>query len=387
MTSPSARFSAARVRSGASARAGISPEPQIGAPAQATMRRRGSAGSTMKPSASAAAVTVAAAADDRPITRSARPGAGRTPDAPACRAASTKRDQGGGVGMAERQADAERKVMDADQLGGGTLGRRRPIDETIGDDGLERFDAAALQYIAHARAGCHRGQLSQAAAARRPRRCLRGTAPSGDDASETWTAPSSRLRNAMSAARSRSTVTDTLADRPRRQRCAASAERISAASASSPDSGSVSTGMPSLASMRSAATSAANSGAVSGRRPRTWMLPREVTSTMPLPCARAAAQSAGEGVERDRADRRQPRQQAVAGLHRRGQAGTGAAAETLGRVHSAASGRTRARLWSMSFRRGCQRPSRRASSSRSAMARAAAGFSSIRKSRTFGSAR
>ena len=137
MTSPSARFSAARVRSGASARAGISPEPQIGAPAQATMRRRGSAGSTMKPSASAAAVTVAAAADDRPITRSARPGAGRTPDAPACRAASTKREQVGGVGMAERQADAERKVMDADQLGGGTRGRRRPIDETIGDDGLE----------------------------------------------------------------------------------------------------------------------------------------------------------------------------------------------------------------------------------------------------------
>ena len=98
---------------------------------------------------------------------------------------------------------------------------------------------------------------------------------------------------------------------------------------------------------------------------------------------------AGEGVERDRrSGGRQAGEQAVAGRHRRGESGTGAAAHRYaGRVHAAASARTAARLASMSFRRGCHRPSRRAMSSRSAMARAAAGFSSIRKSRTRASPR
>ena len=97
---------------------------------------------------------------------------------------------------------------------------------------------------------------------------------------------------------------------------------------------------------------------------------------------------ASEGVERDRrSGGRQAREQTVAGRHRRGEPGTSAAAHRYGRVHAAASARTDARLASMSFRRGCHRPSRRAMSSRSAMARAAAGFSSIRKSRTSASPR
>ena len=36
--------------------------------------------------------------------------------------------------------------------------------------------------------------------------------------------------------------------------------------------------------------SAANGPALAALRPRIWMLPREVTSMMPLPCRRAAAQ-------------------------------------------------------------------------------------------------
>ena len=52
---------------------------------------------------------------------------------------------------------------------------------------------------------------------------------------------------------------------------------------SRPDSGSGITGTPSSAGMPSAATSAANGPALAASRPRTWMLPREVISTMPLP--------------------------------------------------------------------------------------------------------
>ena len=48
--------------------------------------------------------------------------------------------------------------------------------------------------------------------------------------------------------------------------------------------------MPSPAAMPSAATAAAKRGADAALNPRTWMLPREVTSMTPLPCWRAAAQ-------------------------------------------------------------------------------------------------
>jgi hypothetical protein len=101
--------------------------------------------------------------------------------------------------------------------------------------------------------------------------------------------------------------------------------------------------------------------------------------------ARRRAQAC-ECLQRHRcAARRQPRQQPVAGRHRRAQPGTEAAA--MWRVHDTASARSAAKFASISFRRGCQRPSRRAASNRSAIARAAAGFSRSRNARTCGSPR
>ena len=90
-------------------------------------------------------------------------------------------------------------------------------------------------------------------------------------------------------------------------------------------------------------------------------------------------------------DRIEPHEQAVAGLHRRGERRAerrGASGAFMPRSpgraprRSARRGRRRREL-----RSGCQSPRRRAEASRSAMARAAAGFSRRMKSRTAGSPR
>ena len=147
--------------------------------------------------------------------------------------------------------------------------------------------------------------------------------------------------------------------------------------------------------MPSVAIVSAKRGAEVAVKPRTWMLPRAVISMMPLPCARAAAHSAVNAAKRDRADRQQPHQQSVAGRHRRRQPGTRAAPfpsplwggvrgggrEICASVrhHAATSARSAARPASISLRRGCQKPRRRAASNRSAIAAAACGFSRSRK--------
>ena len=76
----------------------------------------------------------------------------------------------------------------------------------------------------------------------------------------------------------------------RRSRASALASSIS--SGSSPASALLRTGMPSAAAISSAPIAAAKRGAESGVSPRTWMLPRPVTSMTPLPCACAASHSA-----------------------------------------------------------------------------------------------
>ena len=92
----------------------------------------------------------------------------------------------------------------------------------------------------------------------------------------------------------------------------------------------------------------------------------------------------GEGIDRHRLGRSEPDQQAVPGRHRCRQAGAGAAGRRRAHVASASSGASDA---SMSLRRGCHHPWRRAASSRAAMARAAAGFSRMRNARTSASPR
>ena len=77
---------------GASARAAICADEQIGAPAQATIRRRGSSARTMKPSFSAAADETDTAVSARPMSdQERRSAAARMPIAPASLAASAKR--------------------------------------------------------------------------------------------------------------------------------------------------------------------------------------------------------------------------------------------------------------------------------------------------------
>ena len=89
-----------------------------------------------------------------------------------------------------------------------------------------------------------------------------------------------------------STMTETFAERREASEDATSACRKSCRDLAGvdrpfiraePDRGSGITGMPSFAGMPSAAISAANGPALASLRPRNWMLPREVTSTMPLP--------------------------------------------------------------------------------------------------------
>ena len=108
---------------------------------------------------------------------------------------------------------------------------------------------------------------------------------------------------------------------------------------------------------------------------------RDLDDAVAVPSRRAA--QFGECGERDRSDRIKPHQQAVAGRHRRRQAGTSAAAA---RDHAMTSACSAARPAPISLRCGCQRPRRRAASSRSAIAAAAAGFSRSKKSRTRASA-
>ena len=79
------------------------------------------------------------------------------------------------------------------------------------------------------------------------------------------------------------------------------------------------TGMPSSAAMPSAAMAAAKRGADAALNPRTWMLPRAVTSMTPLPCSPRRRAQLRECGKRDGADRHQPHQQSVAGRHRRRQ--------------------------------------------------------------------
>ena len=74
-------------RLGASERVEISPAAQIGAPAQATIWRRGSSARTMKPSRCAMSARRPARSAVTPRTRSARPGAVRRPIAPKSAAA------------------------------------------------------------------------------------------------------------------------------------------------------------------------------------------------------------------------------------------------------------------------------------------------------------
>ena len=66
--------------------------------------------------------------------------------------------------------------------------------------------------------------------------------------------------------------------------------------ASSPASALHKTGTPSSAAISSVAMASANSGAECSLKPRTWMLPREVTSMTPLPCLRAAVHSAAKAA-------------------------------------------------------------------------------------------
>ena len=105
--------------------------------------------------------------------------------------------------------------------------------------------------------------------------------------------------------------------------------------------------------------------------PRICRLPRAVTSMMPLPWRSADSQSPIKRFGRkSSSDRIEPHQQAVAGLHRRGEGRAGAAAGEG--VHAATSMRPAsairaARSSSMELRSGCHRPRRRADRKRSAM--------------------
>ena len=118
--------------------------------------------------------------------------------------------------------------------------------------------------------------------------------------------------------------------------------------------------------------------------------------------ARGGAQR-GESIKRGSAGRQKPDQKSIAGRHWYGKPGTRAApfpSHLWGGVrgggreicyercrhHTASRRRSAARAASISLRRGCQKPCRRASSNRSAIATAACGFSRSRKSRTVGSA-
>ena len=161
---------------------------------------------------------------------------------------------------------------------------------------------------------------------------------------------------------------------------AASALASSISSGSSPASGLLRTGTPSAAAMLERARSSPRSAApnrASVRAPGCCRAP--VISMMPLPCACARVAQRGEGIERDGSDRQQPHQQSVAGRHgrrsrtgpgrRRGAECKGVAVANIAALMSLRphAPRSAARPASMSLRRGCQKPCRRAASSRSAM--------------------
>ena len=108
MISPSGSDRAASAIAGAIARAAISPDAQIGAPAQATTFRRGSAGSTMKPSALGLGDELARCS--RRQTHQQQCAAGRGSE-PRCAGLTGRRDQAQQrfrIRMPERQADAQR---------------------------------------------------------------------------------------------------------------------------------------------------------------------------------------------------------------------------------------------------------------------------------------
>lgn len=96
-----------------------------------------------------------------------------------------------------------------------------------------------------------------------------------------------------------STTTDTLGPNRGASPARSIAVRIAAASRvglvvsleSMPASGLVSTGTPVRTAIPSASTSSPSKQALSDVRPLIWMLPRAVTSTMPLPCRAADSQS------------------------------------------------------------------------------------------------
>ena len=169
---------------GASARAAISPDAQIGAPAQATTRRRGSAGSTMKPSAPASARKLARAAGDKPTTSSARPGAVRRPAAPAWRAASISRCNVSASecpnGRPSPTATCRpTQAMHADRLGGGARRGQRHIDDEIGDRGLNASRSVAWITSRMRDRGACRGQRFRAGASTHSTARSGATAPSG----------------------------------------------------------------------------------------------------------------------------------------------------------------------------------------------------------------
>ena len=93
---------------GAMARAAMCADAQIGAPAQAMTCRRGSSARTMKPRRSAAAVKVVADSRVRPMAMSARPGAIRTPCAPAACSSVGQLLQRRRFGMTEGEANSAR---------------------------------------------------------------------------------------------------------------------------------------------------------------------------------------------------------------------------------------------------------------------------------------
>ena len=161
----------------------------------------------------------------------------RTPAAPTCRAASTRRSgrrhRNGRTAVRCRAPCRTKGSWTPIGSTGGALGRRRPIDETSGDDGLGFVEATALQHITHAGAGALSRPVSGAAAARKRPRLRAAPRRAATDATRNINGARIRQRNARSAARPPiTTETDTkAAGSDGCVRAAQSAARLSAASA------------------------------------------------------------------------------------------------------------------------------------------------------------
>ena len=349
-------------------------------------------GSTMKPSARRRRQRTTSACRVRPTTMQRPAGRQRASQrAPAASAASVNRCSDIRIGMAEGKADAKahvpsRKRMQADRLGR-AFGAGRDgagIDDQVGNGGTERGDAfrrAGRRARALQRPRCARtsSRRATATACQRRRRPSRGRRSAGIAAERRHATSVRRRRSHQRAAARRrrdasrcSAPPPSIDDRDFRRQVlrsdlSASARRKSAASAPasmmscgiSPASGSV-RHRHAVARLRCRAPQPRprNSGADAALKPAHLDAAARGDlddAVAVLPRRRAQA---GEGIERDRADRQQAR---PAGRRRSASAPTGpdrrrACGERCGAVmprppHAAAPSSA-----STSLRRGCQKP-------------------------------